>query len=150
MTTWVLVADSSRGRIFRADSPTGPLLEIVTLAHPEGRLHEGNLTADLPGRAFDRYGQGRHVMEEKMSAREQVNIKFAQRIGDFLEDARHRGRFQRLIILGSPGFLGHLSSKLTRATEELVVLKIAKNLAQKTAREIRECLPEKLWTTLAS
>ncbi|MCW8855424.1 MAG: host attachment protein, partial [Gammaproteobacteria bacterium] len=49
-TTWVVVADSSRARIFTAETSTSALQEIETLAHPEGRLHEQALSSDLPGK----------------------------------------------------------------------------------------------------
>ncbi|RKZ78862.1 MAG: host attachment protein, partial [Gammaproteobacteria bacterium] len=51
----VVVADSSRARIFTTDSPSSPLNEIETMAHPEGRMHEQNMVSDLPGKDF---GQG--------------------------------------------------------------------------------------------
>ncbi len=145
MTTWLLVADSVRGRVFQADSPTGPLIEIITLAHPEGRLHEQALTSDLPGRTFDRGGQGRHIMEDRVSAKEQDNIRFALRIADHLDTMRLEGKFERLIIVAPPEFLGILSTKLSGATQKLVSMRVDKNLAQKTATEIRNHLPEQLW-----
>jgi protein required for attachment to host cells len=147
MTTWLLVADSVRGRVFQADSPTGPLTEIITLAHPEGRLHEQALTSDLPGRTFDRGGQGRHVMEDRISAKEQGNIRFALRIAEHLELMRVEGKFERLIIVAPPEFLGILSAKLSDATRKLVSMRLDKNLAQKSAKEIRNHLPEQMWGT---
>ncbi len=149
MTTWLLVADSVRGRVFRADSPTGPITEIVTLAHPEGRLHEQALTSDLPGRTFDRGGQGRHIMEDRISAKEQDNIRFALRIADHLETMRMEGKFERLIIIAPPEFLGILSAKLSDATRKLVSMRVDKNLAQETAKQIRAHLPVRLWGNAA-
>lgn len=145
MTTWILVADSARGRVFEADSPDGPLAEITTLAHPEGRLHEQALTSDLPGRTFDRGGQGRHVMEDKIGAKEQETIRFALRIAEHLDTMRVETKFERLIIVAPPRFLGILYAKLSPETQKLVSMRIDKNLAQKTAKEIRNHLPEQLW-----
>ncbi len=148
MTTWLLVADSSRGRIFQAKSPSGELNEITTLAHPEGRLHEQELTSDLPGRTFDRHGLGRHVMEDRMSAKEQDTLKFAVRIAEYLDGMRTEGKFERLIIVAPPDFLGVLSAKLSDPLRKLVSMRMDKNLAQKSAREIRLHLPEKLWSAV--
>ncbi len=150
MTTWLLVADSVRGRIFRTDTPTGPISELTTLAHPEGRLHEQALTSDLPGRTFDRQGYGRHVMEDRVSAKQQDNVKFAQRIATYLETMRMRKEFERLVIVAPPDFLGLLSGKLSAETRKLVILKVDKNLAQKSAKQIRSHLPDKLWTLIRS
>ncbi len=145
MTTWLLVADSVRGRIFEADTPTGAITEIMTLAHPEGRLHEQALTSDLPGRTFDRGGQGRHAMEDRISAKEQDNIRFALRLARHLDAMRIEGKFARLIVVAPPDFLGLIYAKLSPATQKLISMRIDKNLAQKTAREIRDRLPEQLW-----
>ena len=49
MTTWVLVADNSRARIFSSDKPASVLQEIQDLTHPEARLHEGDLVTDRGG-----------------------------------------------------------------------------------------------------
>ena len=54
--TWVLVADSCRARIFSADKSNGPISEIETLAHPEARLHERDITSDVPGHSFSSHG----------------------------------------------------------------------------------------------
>ena len=50
MKSWVLVADSSRGRIFSAETPTSALKEIESISHPEGRLHDQLMVSDLPGK----------------------------------------------------------------------------------------------------
>ena len=46
----IVVADSSHARIFTVDSAHSPLNEIETMAHPEGRMHEQDMTSDLPGK----------------------------------------------------------------------------------------------------
>ena len=47
--TYILVADNVRARIFTAAAPASPLEEIEALAHAEGRLHDRDITSDLPG-----------------------------------------------------------------------------------------------------
>ena len=46
--TWILVADNTRVRIFSADTPSSPLQEVDDLIHTEGRLHDREMTSDLP------------------------------------------------------------------------------------------------------
>lgn len=60
---WVVVADSSSCRLFAAGKPIGPLQELESLVHPEGRMHGRDLVSGQPGRAFDSKGAGRHAME---------------------------------------------------------------------------------------
>ena len=47
---WIIVAESSRAKIYSAFDPTMPLVEVDDLVHPQGRLHEGDLIADSPVR----------------------------------------------------------------------------------------------------
>lgn len=145
---WVVVAESSRARIFAADSPVGGLREVETLSHPEGRLHEQDLQADRPGRTFDRGGQGRHAKEPEVSARHQSVTHFAEQIAARLEYGRTRGEYRRLTVVAAPEFLGVLREKLTTATHELIESEIDKNLVRMNGDEIRAHLPERLYSTL--
>ena len=69
-------------------SATGPLSEIDALVHPEGRLHPREITSDLPGRAFDSGGEGRHAMESEFDPKRQEQVRFADEIATYLESAR--------------------------------------------------------------
>lgn len=142
--TWVVVADSSHARIFRAEGFGRRLIEVETLAHPEGRLHETQLTSDIPGRTFDSHGQGRHAMEEETSPKRHEAIQFAKRISGALESARNTGNFDALVLVAEPRFLGLLRDNLTRETNKLVELAIDKNLVRQTPEAIRERLPTRL------
>jgi len=61
--TWILVADSTRARIFTADTPSSPLEEIEDFSHTEGRLHDREITSDLPGK-IKSAGAGGHTFEQ--------------------------------------------------------------------------------------
>lgn len=143
-TTWVLVADSSRARIFKTDGPRAELQEIETLAHPESRLHEQNLTSDLPGKTFDSHGQGRHAMEPKMSPKQQERLSFVNQICDRLDDAVGKGWVQQLILVASPSLLGLLRKHVSTDTEKRITYQLDKNITQLSAEQIRQRLPERL------
>lgn len=142
--TWLLVADRSRARIFRAEGAALALTEIEDLAHPEGRLHEARMTSDLPGRTSDRFGEGRHAMEEDTAPKRHEALQFAKRIAARLEEARNSGEFARLLLIAEPGFLGMVRDALGDEILRLTVMQIDKNLVQRPAREIRAHLPERL------
>jgi protein required for attachment to host cells len=143
-TTWVLVADSSRARIFEADAPSAALREIETLAHPESRLHEQDLTSDLPGRSFDSHGQGRHAMEAKLSPKQQERLSFVHQICDRLDSAVEQGRYQQLILVATPSLLGLLRKHVSTDTEKRISYELDKNIAQLSAEQIRKHLPDRL------
>lgn len=73
-STWILVADESQARIFTVKTPTSSLLKIVTLDHPEGRMHEQELDSDLPGKNTSKAGGGGHAYQDKIGPKEQGNI----------------------------------------------------------------------------
>ena len=144
-TTWVVVADSSRARIFKAETALGPLQELAALAHPEGRLHAQDLTSDLPGRAFDSSGLGgRHAMEQNIDPKENEALKFARQVAEYLENGQNANQFSKLVLVAAPKFLGYLRQSLSDRVVELVAWEIDKNLVQQNAEDIRRHLPERL------
>ncbi len=140
--TWVVVADSSKARIFLADS--SGLVEKDGLEHPEGRMHEQELTSDLPGKAFDSGGQGRHAMGSPVEPKKHEMIKFVKSIVDHLELARSKANLAKLYLIAPPAFLGELREQLTPPLKKIVQGEIDKNLVALKADEIRLKLPELL------
>ena len=130
--TWILVADSSRARIFSAETPSSALIEINTLAHPQGRLHEQNLSSDLPGHDSDKSGAGRHGFQDETEPKEQKVIEFAKQISKHLDQARSSNQFKQLLIVAAPAFLGTLRNQLTDQTKKLVSIEMDKNGCLKT------------------
>lgn len=141
-STWILVAESSRARIFSIDSATGPLVEIETLAHPEGREHEQDMTSDLPGHDSNKTGAGRHAFGDETEPKEQEVINFAKRIAKHLDAARTNGRMLQLVIVAAPAFLGKLRSELNQETSKLIIHEVDKNLSQHGPEDIRHHLPK--------
>ncbi len=142
--TWVLVADSCRARIFSADKSNGPISEIETLAHPEARLHERDITSDVPGHSFSSHGPGRHAMGADTGPKQNGAINFAKRVAGRLDLARHQGNFDQLMIVAAPTFLGMLRNELSQATANSLSLEMNKDLTRMSAEEIRQHLPEYL------
>jgi len=143
-TTWIIVADSGHCRCFEAATRTAPLTEVADLVMPTSRLREQDLVSDRPGRAFDRFGEGRHAMEPRTPAKEVEGRRFAAQIASTLDTARQDGRFDRLGIVAAPAFLGLLRQELSSPLQSLVVLELDKDLTRLGAEEIRSHLPERL------
>lgn len=141
---WVVAADLSRARIFSADTPVAQLVEIETLTHPEGRLHEGDLVSDKQGREHNASGAGSHDMGHDASARNEEGERFASQVCDALDLARNRNRFEKLYIVAAPAFLGKLRKHQSAPLKKLIVLEVSKNVATHSAEEIRKALPDYL------
>jgi protein required for attachment to host cells len=141
---WVVVACSTRCRIFAQHTHSGPLIQVEELEHPEGRLRARELVTDRPGRSFDSAGQGRHAMGQPVDPTEQENIRFAKVVARKIEVARKKDRFGRLVLVADPRFLGHLRQALTPATKQRLTTELHKNLADADPGRIREALPYRI------
>lgn len=148
-STWVLIADSGGARIFTAEAPDGPLREIESIVHPEGRMPARELTSDLPGRAFDSAGHGRHAMESEVGPRKQAAIDFAVLLADRMERARVQGETERFVIAAAPEFLGLLRKSMSDHTRAMVAFELARDLVKLPPQEIRAHLPERLYSEVA-
>jgi protein required for attachment to host cells len=140
MTTWVVVADSSRGKIFVQDKQSNELQESVDLIHPGARLQGEELTSDRSGRHFGAYGQGSHVFDARTEAKEHETETFAKEIAERLDSGRTSGQFQKLVLMAPPAFLGVLRTQLGDEVRKLVVEEIAKDLVTHSADEVRKHL----------
>lgn len=138
--TWVLVAESSRAKIYTGIGLQAPLSEIKDFVHPKGRLHEGDLVSDSAGSDGGSFGQGRHVLDDQVNAREQEAVVFANELANFLNTERNKASFGALVIIAAPAFLGLLRENLNDEVMDMVSKQIDKNLIHKSAEEIHQYL----------
>jgi protein required for attachment to host cells len=141
--TWILVADNTRARIFIAETLSSPLEEIEDLSHTKGRLHDREITSDLPGRVKSFAGGG-HAYEQRTDPKEHEVDNFARYLAQYLEDAHNKNRFEQLIIVAGPSFLGMLRNHLQEQIKKLVCLELDKEITTLSAADIRQHLPKHL------
>ena len=140
--TMIVVADSTRARIFTADSAKSPLHEIETMAHPEGKLHDRDMTSDLPGKDSAADGAGGHAYQAKTDPKDHERAEFARRVAGHLDEACNANKLSNLLLVADPAFLGELRTHLSKATSEKVAFELDKNLAHHSPEDIRKHLPE--------
>jgi protein required for attachment to host cells len=138
--TWVLVAESSRAKLYTVNGRLAPITEIEALVHPEGRMHEGDLVSDSAGSDGGSVGQGRHVIDSKNTARDHESLEFARTLASRLDSGRNNGDFDKLILVAPPEFLGHLRGNLSKEVLSMVSRQVDKNLVQKPAEVLRNYL----------
>jgi protein required for attachment to host cells len=138
--TWILVADSSRAKLFSVDKALAPLQEIEHFTHPQCRAKNRDLTSDRQGRSSDNL----RTMDYDVDPKRQEAITFAKELSERLRNGRHRGLFRKLYIAAAPSFLGMLRDKLDAQTAQLVAAEVNKDLTQLDAVAIRRHLPERL------
>ena len=134
------LADNTHARIFTAETPLSALAEIEDLVHEEGRLHDRELTTDLPGKIKSADGGG-HAFEQPTDPKKHEADGFANRIAKHLAAAHNANKFQQLLIIAEPTSLGVIRKHLPEHVRRLVCFELDKNIADKNAAEIRKHLP---------
>ncbi|MDD5462393.1 MAG: host attachment protein [Methylococcales bacterium] len=139
-STWILVADSTRARIFTAETPSSPLEEVEVLAHTKGRLYDREITSDLPGRIKSKDGIG-HTYEQPTDPKKHEIDNFAHYVCKCLEEAHNANKFEQLLIVAEPSFLGMIRMHLPEQIKKRVCFELDKNIATHSADDIRKHLP---------
>lgn len=140
--TWVVVADSAMARVFVVPGTGDPMREVETFAHPEARLAVRELTSDLPGSVSGGRGSQHHALQSRVGPKEQQTIDFARLLADRIESGRTGHEFERLVLVASPAFLGHLRASLGADTRRLVAGELDHDYVKMNPAEIRKQLPD--------
>lgn len=135
--TMILVADSSRARLFMADTPKAVLREVEDFASPEGRMHEGDLVSDRPGSGRGAAGQGLRMFDQATTAQDEARTVFARRLVERLEQDRKKGVFDQCVLVAPAAMLGKLRAELKGPLAKTLVETLDKNLVQHTSEEVR-------------
>ena len=130
-TSWVVIADGSRARIFETSGLKLDLREIEGFTDPQARTRDPELRNGAPGH---------DAMPPPTSPDDAARDRFARMLGEHLEHARLHQRFQRLRMAVEPRFLGLLRRHLSDETRKLVYEEINADISKLDAREIQRHL----------
>lgn len=135
MTTWYLIADAGRARIFLRDADANISL-VQQFDHPEGRAHPGDLTTDL-GRTRQT-GSASYAAErdERNARKEEENARFAKELADALLKGALSNAYEELVIASPPQFLGLIRPRLHSAVEGKLVSTLTKSLTELSEYEL--------------
>ena len=148
-TTWIIAADSSRARVLQVADREEKLLEIEDLLNPEARMQNRDLQTDDEPRFNGHGGVGKpgtaptggpgSDREAQGPVEHSVKV-FAREIGRYLDKARTEHRYDELVLIAPPKFLGALRGELGKEVEKLVADDVPKNLAWLNARDLERHL----------
>jgi len=144
-TTWIIAADESRARVLQVLDREQRLAEIEDLVNPAGRMQERELQTDAEPRFNGHGGVGKPGTattggpasdSERQGAVEHSARSFAKEVGRYLDKARIEHRFDQLVLVAPPKFLGALRKELHKEVEKLVTDELPKDLSWFNAREM--------------
>lgn len=143
---WVVVADASRARLFRAETPRGPLVELEDAVHSASRLQDHELLSDRGGRAVDTQGHHRHGMEAPTDPHDQEAQRFAHELAERLHVHHNAHDFDGLVLVAPPRFLGFLRKALDEQVAKQVLASLDRDLTRVyTAAEVQSHLPDPIY-----
>lgn len=141
-TTWILAADRAKARLFSFDGDPDSITELEDFICPDWR---GRVPAqDRQPRTHDRQGASRHVIEPRTAPREKAEETFARELDSVLERGRVEHRYQDLVLIAPPQFLGALNAALGSHVRARVVAELPKGLVGADPRDILAHLPAAL------
>ena len=137
--TWVLVGDAGGAVVYQFDGAAAGLHCVEQLAAPPNpRSHEWG--TDQPGRSFESVGGARHAIEPRVDEHSQAAENFARSLAHRLDAESARGRFDRLILVAPPRFLGWLRRHLAAVTLGKVTGSVAKDLRATSVEHLRDAV----------
>jgi len=144
-TTWVLIADASRARLFKHHRAERTLILAFEDDRPQLRDKQASQGADRPGRVHERSGATRHAMEPHTAADELGRSSFARELVDRLRSGASEHSFD-LLLIAPPAMLGSLRSQLDDPLRERLVGELSKDLTKLPAHELGDHLSD--WITV--
>lgn len=110
---WILVCDAARARLFETSGRRGAWTELACYANPELRMPPAALgTGRTVPRVHDSTGAARHAIEPRVSRKDRSASVFAHHIATELLRANAHKRYDRLLLVAPPRFLGMLRDEI--------------------------------------
>jgi protein required for attachment to host cells len=147
MTAWILVSDVSKANLYSTELRENEWSLVKAFEHPEGREPSREIEdRSPPGRGQQGGAQSgaqpgrRTSFEPRTWPKEAEAQRFAQQLGDYLEEAVAKRSFDYLVLVAPPHFLGTLKGTLGRQTAKHLRATIDKDLITLNATEVRQRL----------
>ena len=134
-TTWILVANASIARLFAHSGHEHGLALVKELSHPQSRMKNADLVTDRAGH-MQGSGDGHGSRQPRTEAKEQEALHFAGELALELGHGRNAGKFEHIVLVATPGFLGMLNDKLDPQLAKLVTRRYEKDYTQITDKEL--------------
>ncbi|MGD9722938.1 MAG: host attachment protein [Pirellulales bacterium] len=147
MTTWILVGDASRAKLFTVELPEQPWSLVEEFENASAHVTSKELSPTAPGKTkMSGSTRSRHTaLEPRTTPKEAELERFVQRLVDHLQLAAARREFDRLVLVAPPHFLGLVHAKLDKQTARQLAATIDKDLVMLADREIRERLSDEVF-----
>lgn len=122
--SWVLVANGSQARLFNLDGPKKSFTLIKEFEHPESRMKTDKLSSDRSGHFMNSSTQGSGSFQEPTDPKTYELERFALELTKTLDEGRAANKFEKVVLVASPHFLGllkqNMSDQLSKAVSHTI------------------------------
>lgn len=143
--SWLVVADSSRARIFSFLEKHGDWDLEEEIDHPAARTHTSDLVTDQQGRA-KQSGHGGYApaKSNEVDAHAQEEVKFARRLANRLTHGFDDHAYASLGMVAPPHFLGLLRKTLADRVGRTLFLELGKDYTAASEVELKDRLHDRI------
>jgi protein required for attachment to host cells len=133
-TTWLVVADGRRARIYSARRGDIGLTELHSLIGDARPTHE--IGTDRPGRVHESATSERHAMAPRVDWSRQAKQQFAGEVAALVNEGGLKKSYDRLIVVAPAEALGDLRKAFDRHALDRVGAEIEKDLTKLAPHEL--------------
>lgn len=154
-TIWILVADEGIARVLASQGGTTPLEDVEKITDAAAHAHNAHLRHDAYGRRTQASMQGdaghpgahagRVATVTSSAGEDEIHLEaqlFARRVAKMLEDARNKQRFDELVVIAPPRFLGLLRKALPQSVCNVVTHELDKDYRQLGNNDLQQRLAD--------
>ena len=145
MNTWILVADACGGRLFMTFDNGKSLHMLERFSHAQSRAMEADLVSERAGSGRSSTHSMPSTKQPHSSHKELEAVEFARALNDYLDDAAQLHKFEALILVAPPHFLGLLRAQLTPVLARMISATLAQDLIYMDETIIREHVAKVAW-----
>ncbi|MHC4408914.1 MAG: host attachment protein [Planctomycetota bacterium] len=135
--SWLVVADSSRARIYSYEQKHGDWDLEEEVDHPAARIHTSELVTDQHGRVS---GGHSSAMSNEVDAHAQEEVKFARKLSARLTHGFDDHAYAQLGMVAPPHFLGLLRKTLADRVGRALFLELGKDYTAASEDELKHRL----------
>ena len=148
MTAWILVGDTGHAQLFSAELREDAWTLVEKFENPAGCERSREISDDgPPGRAKQSAAPGapHAALEPRTSPKEAEAERFAQQLSTFFEEAIAKRRYDSLVLVAPPHFLGQLKKSLGRQAAKHLRATVDKDLSALDGVAARERLVDEVF-----
>jgi protein required for attachment to host cells len=144
-TTWILIADGARARVFANLGPGKGIEAVDGAAFDADHRSDHELASDKLGRTHESVGVTRHAIEPHHDPHRELKRAFSERLAAMLDAKLGAKAYDRVVLVAPPTMLGDLRAALSDHVRAAVYAELDKDLTKTPIHE----LPKHLGAVMA-